>query len=274
MAKGVTRRDGLKLAGATVLSGAAMAATGAARAQSSSGSGGLFDVAVVGTGVFGAWSAWMLVKAGYRVALIDQYGPANARASSAGESRVTRMSYGADTIYSQMAARSLPHWQALSARCALPVFHNIGVLWFSPPGDAYMRQSIEWLEASGHAYWHGDAAALRQRYPQMRFADGEEGFVELETGALIAGRAVQTVAKESGAPLIIAKAGPPRKTSDGSYLVAEGVTARHVVYACGPWLGKLFPDVLADRIVPTRQEILHFGSAPGDKRFAPPALPV
>lgn len=272
MAKGITRREGLKLAGATALAGAAMTATGAARAQT--GSGGQFDVAVVGAGVFGAWSAWMLAGAGYRVALIDQYGPANARASSAGESRVTRMSYGADTIYSQMAARSLPHWQALSARCALPIFHNTGVLWFSPPGDEYMRQSIEWLDASGHAYWRGDAAALRQRYPQMRFADGEEGFVELETGALIAGRAVQTLIRETGAPLVIAKAQPPVKASDGSYLVAEGVTARHVVYACGPWLGKLFPDVLGGRITPTRQEILHFGSAPGDKRFAPPALPV
>ncbi len=272
MAKGVTRREGLKLAGTTALAGAAMAAAGTVRAQS--GTGGQFDVAVVGAGVFGAWSAWMLAKAGYRVALIDQYGPANARASSAGESRVTRMSYGADTVYSQMAAASLPHWQALSERCALPVFHNIGVLWFSPPGDVYMRQSIEWLDANDHAYWRGDAAAMRRRYPQMRFADGEEGFAELETGALIAGRAVQTLIRESGAPLVIAKAQPPRRQSDGSYLVAEGVTARHVVYACGPWLGKLFPDVLGGRITPTRQEILHFGSAPGDNRFAPPALPV
>lgn len=274
MAKGITRRDGLKLAGATALAGAAMTAAGPVRAQSGSASGGQFDVAVVGAGVFGAWSAWMLVRAGYQVALIDQYGPANARASSAGESRVTRMSYGADTVYSQMAARSLPHWQALSERCALPVFHNIGVLWFSSPGDVYMQQSIEWLDANDRAYWRGDAAALRQRFPQMRFADDEEGFVELETGALIAGRAVQTLVRESGAPLIIARAEPPRRQSDGRYLVAEGVTARQIVYACGPWLGTLFPDALGGRITPTRQEILHFGSASGDTRFAPPALPV
>ena len=273
MATGITRREGLKLAGASALGAATMAAAGTARAQPGSDRGP-FDVAVVGAGVFGAWSAWMLAKAGYRVALIDQYGPANARASSAGESRVTRMSYGADAIYSEMAARSLLHWQALSARCALPVLHNTGVLWFSPPGDEYMRQSIAWLDTNGHPYWRGDTQALRQRFPQMRFADGEEGFVELETGALIAGRAVQTVVKESGAPLVIARAGPPRKQRDGSYLVAEGVAARHVVYACGPWLGKLFPDVLGGRIVPTRQEIMHFGSAPGDARFAPPAMPV
>src|SRR3546814_7920021 len=144
MANGITRREGLKLAAvtaaSTALAGAAMTATGAARAQS--GSGGGFDVAVVGSGVFGAWSAWMLARAGYSVAIVDQYGPANARASSAGESRVTRMSYGADAIYSQMAARSLPQWQALSARCALPVFHNAGALWFSPPGDRSAERRV------------------------------------------------------------------------------------------------------------------------------------
>lgn len=272
MAGGLTRREGLKLAAGTALGTAAVGAADTARAQSQVGGG--FDVAVVGAGVFGAWSAWMLAKAGYSVAIIDQYGPANARASSAGESRVTRMGYGADTIYSQMSAHSLPYWQALSSRCALPVFHNTGVLWFSPKGDPYTRQSIDWLAAGGHQYWRGDAQALRERFAQMRFTDDEEGFVELETGALIAGRAVQTVVKESAAPLVIARAEPPRRLSDGRYHVTDGVTARHVVYACGPWLAKLFPDVLGGKITPTRQEIMHFGSAPGDARFAPPALPV
>jgi glycine/D-amino acid oxidase-like deaminating enzyme len=32
--------------------------------------------------------------------------------------------------------------------------------------------------------------------------------------------------------------------------------------------------VLKDRIQPTRQEVLFFGAPPGDRRFAPPALPV
>ena len=46
------------------------------------------------------------------------------------------------------------------------------------------------------------------------------------------------------------------------------------VFACGPWLPKLFPDLLDGRIVPTRQEVLYFGPPAGDPRFAPPALPA
>lgn len=268
MKAGLTRRAGMKLAAGAGL--AALARPGAAKRVTD----GTFDVAVIGAGVFGAWTAWQLAKAGQSAVLADQYGPANARASSAGESRVIRLGYGADAIYSRMAARSMPFWQALSDRCALPLLHRTGVLWFAPEGDGYTRQSLRWLAANGHAFWQGDEGALRARYPQMRFAGNETGFLEKDSGAIIAGRAVQTVVRESGAPLVTARIGPPRRLRNGRYEIAPGITAAHLVYACGPWLGKVFPQILAGRIVPTRQEILHFGPARGDARFAPPALPV
>jgi glycine/D-amino acid oxidase-like deaminating enzyme len=46
------------------------------------------------------------------------------------------------------------------------------------------------------------------------------------------------------------------------------------VFACGPWLGKMFPELLGPRIFPTRQEVFFFGTPPGDLRFAPAALPT
>ncbi len=47
-----------------------------------------------------------------------------------------------------------------------------------------------------------------------------------------------------------------------------------VVYACGPWLPKVFPEVLADRIRVTRQEVFFFGPPQGDASFTPPLMPV
>ena len=44
--------------------------------------------------------------------------------------------------------------------------------------------------------------------------------------------------------------------------------------ACGPWLPTLVPDVLGDRIFPTRQETFYFGVPPGDARFSTSAMPV
>ena len=73
-------------------------------------------VVVVGAGVFGAWTAHHLRAAGAQVTLIDQYGPANPRASSGDHSRILRCGYGADEIYSRFARRSLVQWRALEER--------------------------------------------------------------------------------------------------------------------------------------------------------------
>jgi glycine/D-amino acid oxidase-like deaminating enzyme len=66
----------------------------------------LYDVAVIGAGVFGAWTAHHLRQAGQQVVLLDAYGAANSRASSGGESRIIRMGYGADEIYTRSGYNS------------------------------------------------------------------------------------------------------------------------------------------------------------------------
>lgn len=260
----LTRRQALVAAGAIGM---------AAQAGATTPESAVVDVAVIGAGVFGAWTAWHLKKAGLSVALIDQYSPGHARSSSGGESRVIRVSYGGDPLYSSMAVDSLAQWDALSQRQTQPILHKVGVLWFSTDDDASAKQSLEWLRASGLDRWEGDAAALRARFPQMRFADNETGFMETGTGALIAGRGVQAVVADAGLEAIRAKVDAPTRMADGLYEVA-GRYARQLVFACGPWLPKIFPDILGGRIFVTRQEVYHFGANAGDKRFAPPALPV
>jgi sarcosine oxidase len=233
----------------------------------------IFDVAVIGAGVFGAWTAWSLKRAGLRVALVEAHAPGHARASSGGESRVIRLSYGGDPLYSPMAKESLIAWDALSARQGLPILHRTGVLWFSPSSDDYMGKSLAWLAQHGEPHRRFDLAGLKAAYPQITFRAGESGFLEEHTGALIAGRGVQSVVRDAGLAPITLEAGRPRKVGD-LYEVVPTILAHNLVYACGPWLPALFPELLAGRIVPTRQEIYHFGIAPGDARFSVPALPV
>jgi sarcosine oxidase len=54
----------------------------------------------------------------------------------------------------------------------------------------------------------------------------------------------------------------------------ESFAASQFVFACGAWLGKVFPEVLAERIFPTRQEVFYIGIPAGDERFSPPLLPT
>src|SRR4051795_9701677 len=106
-------------------------------------------VVVIGAGVFGAWTATHLLRAGHRVTLIDAYGPAHSRASSGGESRLTRGAYGKDAIYTRMALDSLHEWKALSAAGGLPIFHECGILFFFPTAEPYVGDSLAAHKALG-----------------------------------------------------------------------------------------------------------------------------
>jgi sarcosine oxidase len=96
-----------------------------------------YDFAVVGAGVFGAWTARYLRRSGASVTLLDAYGPANSRASSGGETRVIRMGYGPDDLYTRWAIRSLPAWRQLESETGVQIFHQTGVLWLSEDSDEY-----------------------------------------------------------------------------------------------------------------------------------------
>jgi len=51
------------------------------------------------------------------------------------------------------------------------------------------------------------------------------------------------------------------------------LSASRFVFACGPWLPKVFPEILGQRIFPTRQEVFFFAPPAGDPSFEPAHLP-
>ncbi len=239
-----------------------------------------YDILVVGAGVFGAWTAWHLAKRGKRVVLVDAYGPAHSRASSGGETRIIRMGYGADELYTRWSQHSLAKWKDFFAGTRQQLFLETGVLWMSSDEDVRLRQTSETLKRCGVAFEELDRAALEKRYPQMGFEGIKSGIFEPKSGVLMARRAVAAVVEDAvrlGAEYrcaqVLGPAGPGRAhelaTSDGGE-----ISAGQFVFACGPWLGKLFPEVLGGRIFPSRQEVFYFGIPAGDTRFAPPALPT
>src|ERR1700682_607501 len=108
-----------------------------------------FDFAVVGAGVFGAWTAHCLRLSGSSVVLVDAYGPGNSRASSAGETRVIRMGYGPDELYMRWSMRSLRQWRSLFTKTGDDLFHPTGVLWISNDDDLYTRQMFDVVTKAG-----------------------------------------------------------------------------------------------------------------------------
>jgi glycine/D-amino acid oxidase-like deaminating enzyme len=264
----------------TALTGGAAAAVATAARRPQGPAPGTADVAVIGAGAFGAWTARHLQRTGQRVLLVDAWGPGHARASSGGESRLTRGSYGGDEIYTRMAWDSLAEWRALSARAELPLFHRAGILFFFPRMEEYVAKSIEVHRRLALPTQVLDRPAMARRFPQIAFDGIEIGLFEPEFGALMARRAVQTLVAEfvaAGGGYRQAQVGPPPAGRGplGGLALATGevVAAGRFVFACGPWLPKLFPDLLGRRIFPTRQEVFFFAPPPGDARFGPRRLP-
>jgi len=237
-------------------------------------------VAVIGAGVFGAWTAHHLQQQGYRVTLIDAHGPAHSRASSGGESRLTRAAYGKDEIYTRMAMDSLPQWKALSAISGLPIFIPAGILFFFPTEEQYVHDSIAAHQRLGLPTDVLDQAEMTRRFPMIEFDGIRIGLYEPGFGALMARRAVLTLVERfvaAGGTYVKGAVEPPA-SGEGhlSEIIldnGEHIQADRFAFAAGPWLPRLFPDVVGPKILPTRQEVFFFAPPAGDRRFLPGAMP-
>jgi sarcosine oxidase len=239
-----------------------------------------YDFAIVGAGVFGAWTAHFLRQSGASVALLDAYGPANSRASSGGETRVIRMGYGPDELYTRWAMRSLPMWREFATRTGHEIFCETGVLWLSNDADAYLKSLCSVLAQAGVEREELKAEEIARRWPQLRFHNVTWGVLEPNSGLLLARNAVQTLVKElaaNGVEYISFAANAPAgngrmmtiKSPDGN-----SISAGTFIFCCGPWLPRIFPELLGDRIFPTRQEVFFLGTPAGNADFRPPRMPV
>jgi len=287
--RGVSRRGVLKGGAACaalaasrllLLAGAGAPAAGTA-AETTTRSRPRTRVAVVGAGAFGGFTALSLVRRGAQVTLVDTWGPGNSRASSGGETRVIRATYGPDRIYVEMVAQALRLWRENETRFGQRLYRKTGVLWMTGRDDSFERASLPLLRDAGLAFEEMTTSQAAIRYPQVSFEGVTRAILEKEGGYLLARRSCQIVTegmqKEGGeyrqvsaTPGAVEKGGMgPLILSDGSRLAAD-----HYVFACGPWLGRMFPEAIGDRVRPTRQEVFFFGTPAGDPRFQEDRLPV
>jgi sarcosine oxidase len=237
-------------------------------------------VVVFGAGAFGGWTALALQRSGASVTLVDAWAPGHARASSGGETRIIRATYGTRAIYTKMALRALELWQVFDRDRDL--LRETGVLWMFGDDAGFGEASARVLADHGAPFAPLTHAEARRRYPQVRFDDAVSIFFEPRAGYLFARRACERVVEqftaEGGIYRQAAAVAPITANGTGLKQVAmrDGVTmeADVFVFACGPWLPELFPDIIGDRIVPTRQEVYYFGTPAGDGRFCDSSLPV
>ena len=239
------------------------------------------SVIVVGAGAFGGWSALQLLQKRAKVTLLDAWGPGNSRASSGGETRTIRATYGpTHLLYTQMVARALRLWQEHERRWNVRLFFRSGALRMAGPDDSYERAALPVLQQVGIRYEKLSTEECAKRWPQINFEGVPWSVYEPDSGFLAARRACEAVLNafvKNGGQYRQTQATPGPIVANRMHGInigtSEVLTADYYVFALGPWLGKIFP-FLTSIITPTRQEVFFFGTPAGDVRFTEAQLPT
>jgi glycine/D-amino acid oxidase-like deaminating enzyme len=238
------------------------------------------DVVVVGAGAFGGWTALHLREMGHAVTLLDAYGPGNGRAASGGETRQIRVGYGDQEVYSRWVLRALEKWKAREEELGESLMLRTGRLQLAASWTEELRATKSVFERLGVAFEVVPHDELAKRHPQMRPEGIEFALFEPGAGVLRARHSMQVVARafgKKGGRLEIGRAEPPQGAgSTLSHLsLSDGASrsAAAYVFACGPWLPKVFPELLGRKIFTPRRDTFFFGTPAGDVRFNHPNLP-
>lgn len=291
----VDRRDFLRIAGAH----AGLLAVGGCASSGSSrpGSGdalaavphlaGSPDFAVIGAGNFGVWTAYHLRAMGASVLLIDAWGPGNSRSTSGDETRGVRTSYG-DRPHGEQwmrwASRAIGRWQSWDDTVAREqgtrLFFTTGDVILRSSWDSYITQTRTLFEKVGIRHAVLPVDEVRYRWPVIDTSAMQAAVYEPDAGVLRSRRACESVAAEFrrlGGAITVARATPTYQ-EDGQLQGVQlddgrRITAGTYVFACGPWLGKVFPEVMARRLRTPIGSVFYLGMPMGNHAFEFPNLP-
>ncbi len=239
------------------------------------------NIVVIGAGAFGGWTSLHLLRCGYKVILIDAWGPGNSRSTSGDETRVIRSTYGANEFYFGLNVRALELWKENQQRWNKQLFFNSGVLWLSyDEKSAIVDDSLPLAKKYNAEYEYLTPGETKKKYPAINVEDLHHSWLDPHGGYLKARESCQAVADAfiaEGGKFIQAQATPGTISSGRmeniSLSTGEKIKADAYLFACGAWLPQLFPEVLGQKIISTKQEVYYFG-VPKDQSAMYDAMPV
>ena len=289
------RREFLKVAGATagllVLGGCSPAEAAVpglhARRRLPLINGSSSNVVVIGAGVWGGWTALHLRKMGASVTLVDAYGPGNARSTSGDETRGIRSSYGdrdAGELWVQWAREGMTRWKAFDAEWSEDVrqglWHTTGDLIMRAEPEPFTTKTKEWWDKHKVPHEVLSPDEVRYRWPVIDVDGITVVLSEPDAGVIRARRATQAVSaafEALGGTIKIGRARPSKvvngKLEEIALDTGHTLRADTFVFALGPWLGKMFPDVLHNRTSTPLGYVCYFATPPNEERFTYPNLP-
>ena len=240
------------------------------------------SIVIAGAGIFGLSAALELCGRGYAVTVVDPGPVPHPLAASNDVSRMIRMDYGDDRLYSDLGAQAIEGWHVWNEWRGQPLYHEDGflVLTSQPlePGTIE-RQSYDLLTAAGWPLERLNSEIVAERYPLWNAQHYNDGYFNPRGGWGEAGETVSFLAAEAAsagteiitgfsAQSVLVESGRAvgLRSTDGSEVKADCV-----VVAAGVWSPRLIPE-LEDMITPVAQTLIYLRPTLPD-RFRPPHFP-
>jgi glycine/D-amino acid oxidase-like deaminating enzyme len=230
---------------------------------------------ILGGGAFGLTAALELRARGWRVTLLEAGAIPHPDAASTDISKVVRMDYGRDVLYTEMGERAIARWREWNERWGEDLYHEDGFLVMSRDGfrpGSFEADSFDFLTARGHALRRTDAALLARKHAAWNAALYRDGYLNAAAGWVESGRVIARLAQEAReAGVVIHEHTPLPPWREDDSLLREW-RADVVVAALGAWTPEWLPW-LKPVMWATAQPVFHF--RPADPApFRPPAFPV
>ena len=241
------------------------------------------SISVIGGGVFGMTAAWELSRRGWDVTVVDPGPIPRPTAATTDVSKVIRMDYGADELYTEMGEAALAGWDHWNASWERPLYHEDGFLLLArqrmAPGE-FEYESFVLLERRGHPVRRLSRDEQMRMFPAWSAARYSDGYFNRRAGWAESAQVLSRVAREAREAGARIREGVSFvhlleqrdvvigvRTSDG-----EDLRADIVLVAAGAWTPALLPS-LGTVMWATGQPVIHV-DAGADARWRPPQFPV
>ena len=149
-----------------------------------------YDAIVIGMGSMGASTAYHLASQGAKVLGIEQFAITHDQGSHAGQSRIIRKSYYEHPDYVPLLERAYQLWRDLERMTGAEVYVQTGLLYSGKANHPLIQGSKLSAETYNIPFQSLDDATRSAQFPQFRFPDDHETWMEPDAGFVTPERAI------------------------------------------------------------------------------------
>ncbi|RWP47198.1 FAD-binding oxidoreductase [Mesorhizobium sp.] len=235
------------------------------------------NVIVVGAGIAGLSTAWLLIKAGHRVTIVEQGPIPNPLAASGDHHRIIRRAYGAAMGYGRLITEAYEAWDEMWVDLGENHLDPRGFICISRDEGDDAEQMRDGLAAGNFPFEMIEPGEAVARWPFLESGSFRYAFFSSEGGALHCRKIAAGLAnwlRANGANVYENSKVTTIDVEAGHVVLESGETmqADRIVIAAGAWVLKLFPEL--DGELKTWRTALAYVEPPADLKAAWQGAPV